>query len=316
MDAPEPLIEATYTKAPPPRHADYGHSDGAWLAIDWSRHLEEIAIESSLGCTPVSYVEMGEGPPLVFVHGLGGSWRNWLENIPHFARTHRVIAPDLPGFGLSAAPPEPVSMAGYGDFLVRFVDALDLPPETVLIGHSMGGFISTEAVIEAPHRFARLVLVSAAGISFATMRDSRKAVIGALVRLMLPIANRRMERNLGRKRLRTASFAGVIAHPDLIRRELLWELGEYAVNSPSLIEAAYALAGYDTRERLAEIEVPTLVVWGEQDRLVPPDAAYEYHRRIPGSKLTMIHDCGHMVELERPVRFNFEVGEFIEPPAS
>lgn len=313
MEEPDPLVKKTHVKAPPPAHADYGRSDGAWLDIDWSRHLREIAVESGLGCTPVSYVEMGKGPPMIFVHGLGGSWRNWLENIPHFAENHRVIAPDLPGFGLSPAPPEPISMAGYGDFLVRFADAVGLPGETVLVGHSMGGFISTEAVIEAPHRFRRLVLVSAAGVSFATMRDSRKAVIGTLVRLMLPIANRRMEHNLGRKRLRTASFAGVIAHPNLIRRELLWELGEYAVNSPSLIEAAYALAGYDTRERLAEIGVPTLIVWGEQDRLVPAGAAYEYERRIRGSQLTMIHDCGHMVELERPARFNLEVGQFIDP---
>lgn len=312
MDEPEPLIGATYEKSPPPRHADYGRSDGAWLEIDWTGYLNEIKVESDLGETRVSYVEMGEGPPALFVHGLGGSWRNWLENIPPFARDHRVVALDLPGFGRSPAPPEPVSMGRYGDLLVKFADAVGLPPETALVGHSMGGFISTEAVIEAPERFRCLVLVSAAGVSFATMSESRKTLIGMLVRVMLPIANTRIAPNLGRKRLRTASFAGVIAHPNLIRREMLWELGSYAVNSPSLIEAAYALAGYDTRERLSEIEIPTLIVWGEQDRLVPAGAAHEYQRRIRGSKLTMIHDCGHMVELERPGRFNLEVGGFLD----
>jgi len=315
MEQPDPLIGVTYTKPPAPRHADYGRSDGAWLETDWAAHIREVTVESELGITPVSYVEMGEGPPVLFVHGLGGSWRNWLENIPHFAKTHRVVAPDLPGFGLSAAPPEPITMSAYGDFLVKFSDAVGLPPETALVGHSMGGFISTEAVIEVPDRYRCLVLVSAAGVSFATMRESSKAVIGLLIRIMLPIANQRIAPNLGRKRLRTASFAGVIAHPNLIRREMLWELGQYAVNSQSLIEAAYALAGYDTRERLAEIRVPTLIVWGEQDRLVPTSGAYEYQRRIAGSRLTVIHDSGHMVELERPDRFNLEVGEFIDSPA-
>lgn len=312
MDRPHPLIEATYEEAPPPRHEDYGRSDGEWLQIEWSRYLNSVTVDSALGTTPVSYVEIGQGPPVLFVHGLGGSWRNWLENIPYFARNHRVVALDLPGFGLSPAPPEPVTMARYGDLLLRFSEAVGLPRETALVGHSMGGFISTEAVLAAPDRFRRLVLASAAGVSFATMRDSRKAVIGLLVRLVLPIANQRLERNLGRHRLRTASFAGVIAHPNLIRRELLWELGSYAVNSQCLIEAAYALAGYDTREQLPRIQLPTLIVWGEQDRLVPVNAAWEYNDRIPDSELSIIHDCGHMVELERPARFNGEVERFID----
>lgn len=312
MSEPEPLIGTTHEKSPPPRHRDYGRSDGEWLEIPWGRYLKSVTVDSDLGTTPISYVEMGEGPPVLFVHGLGGSWRNWLENIPYFARSHRVVALDLPGFGLSSAPPEPISMAAFGDCLLAFADAVGLPAETALIGHSMGGFISTEAVLEAPDRFSSLVLVSAAGVSFATMRGSRKAIIGLLVRLLLPIANQRMERNLGRKRLRTASFAGVIAHPNLIRREMLWELGSYAINSQSLIEAAYALAGYDTREQLPKIGLPTLIVWGEQDRLVPVEAAWEYNRRITDSELSVIHDCGHMVELERPARFNSEVGNFVD----
>lgn len=312
MSETDSLFGTAMPTPPPPRHEDYGDSDGEWLRIDWKRHLNEIAVDSDLGRASVSYVEMGEGPPVLFVHGLGGSWRNWLENIPYFARRHRVVALDLPGFGLSPAPPEQVSIAGYGDLLLRFADAVGLSRDTALVGHSMGGFIATESVLEAPERFRRMVLASAAGVSFATMKESRKAVIGLIVRLLLPLATRRVESNLGRSRLRKASFAGVIAHPDLIRREMLWELGSYAVNSPSLVEAAYALAGYDTREQLAKISVPTMIVWGEQDRLVPVEAAYDYARRIARSELSIIHDCGHMVELERPGRFNREVERFID----
>lgn len=294
-----------------PHHDDYGRSDGEWLKVNWSDHMRTAQVASGLGSTDVSYVEMGEGPDLLLVHGLGGSWRNWLENIPQLARTHRVVALDLPGFGLSPAPPEPVSISGYGDLVIRFADVIGLSRDTVLVGHSMGGFIATESMLEAPDRFGELVLVSAAGVSFASMREARKTVIGAIVRLVLPLAVREVEPSIGRSRLRLASFAGVIAHPDLVSREILWELGTYAVNSPSLVEAAYALAGYDTRERLSMIDRPTLVMWGEQDRLVPVAAAYEYARRIPGSRLSILHDCGHMVQMERPARFNRELLAFL-----
>ncbi|MFA9401395.1 MAG: alpha/beta fold hydrolase, partial [Acidobacteriota bacterium] len=84
---------------------DYGRSDGEWLKIDWSDHLGETVVQSRLGSTRVDYVELGEGSPVLIVHGLGGSWRNWLENLPSLARNHRVIALDLPGFGSSPMPP-------------------------------------------------------------------------------------------------------------------------------------------------------------------------------------------------------------------
>ncbi|MBN8867489.1 MAG: alpha/beta fold hydrolase [Solirubrobacterales bacterium] len=300
---------------PAPVHDDYGVSDGRWLEIDWSRRIREVTITSELGTTPVSYVEMGEGSPILLVHGLGGSWRNWLENIPFLSDEHRVVALDLPGFGLSPMPKEPISMPAYGDLVLRFADAVGLGPDTYLIGHSMGGFISTEALTAEPARFDRLSLVSAAGISFATMTGTRKSVTAAIVKMMIPVAAGRMERNLGRKRLRAASFAGVIAHPSLIGREMLWELGNYAtLRSPALFEAAYALGGYDSRDCLSQIAVPTQIVWGQQDRLVPVGAAHSYARRIPDSELSLIDDCGHMVQLERPARFNGEISRFAASP--
>jgi len=86
-----------------------------WLDIDWRPHLRSLTLHGSR----VNYVEIGTGSPLVFVHGLAGCWQNWLENIPHFANSHRVIALDLAGFGESELPHEDISIPGYG----RFVDA-------------------------------------------------------------------------------------------------------------------------------------------------------------------------------------------------
>ncbi|MGB0120227.1 MAG: alpha/beta fold hydrolase [Solirubrobacterales bacterium] len=307
-----PDAETAQQNVPPPVHDDYGVSDGEWLRINWGEHLHAVQVDSALGKTDVSYVEMGEGPAVLFVHGLGGSWRNWLENIPYFARNHRVVALDLPGFGASPLPPEPLTIAAFGDFICKFADRIGLDAETALIGHSMGGFISTEAVIDAPERFSSLTLVAAAGITFATFPQTRKQVTKTALELFLPLARNRLERNLGRKRLRTASFKGVIAHPNLMSREILWELATYGVKSPGLMQAAYSLAGYDTRDRLSEITLPTLVIWGNQDRLVPVGAAYSYEKRITTSELSLIDDSGHMVQMERPGRFNSVLEDFVD----
>lgn len=299
------------TEPPAPVHDDYGVSDGEWLRIDWSDHLKSVEVESALGRTPVSYVEIGEGPPVFFVHGLGGSWRNWLENIPAAAKNHRVVALDLPGFGASPMPPEAITIRAYGDLIVNFADQIGLGRDTALVGHSMGGFIATEAEIEAPERFSSLSLVAAAGITFTSFPQTRKQITKLAIRMTMPIAASRLERNIRRKRLRTASFSGLIAHPSMIGREILWELGSYGVKSPGLLQAAYALAGYDTRHRLAEIILPTLVIWGNQDRLVPVGAAYAYEKRIPHAELHLIEDTGHMVQMERPGRFNRTLEDFV-----
>jgi pimeloyl-ACP methyl ester carboxylesterase len=291
---------------------DYAASDGEWLRIDWSDRLAEVDVDSVLGTTPVSYVEMGEGPAILMVHGLSGSWRNWLENIPFLSKRHRVVALDLPGFGLSPMPEYPISMKSYGNFLVAFADRIGLDRETALIGHSMGGFISTEATILSPERFSSLTLVAGAGITYARLKRSQKDMAWPIARMMMPVAANRVERNFGRSRLRAAQFVGVMAHPERISREMLWELASYGLRAPATLQAAYEMAGYDTRERLAEITLPTLLIWGNQDRLVPVSAAFAYRKRIPQAELALIDDTGHMVQMERPRRFNADVEEFID----
>jgi pimeloyl-ACP methyl ester carboxylesterase len=106
------------------------------------------------------------------VHGLGGSWQNWLETIPHFAATHRVLALDLPGFGESPMPAERISIPGYGRLVDAFCEAVGLECGAV-VGNSMGGFIGAEIGIQPPHRVEKLVLVSAAGLTVEHQRNDR-----------------------------------------------------------------------------------------------------------------------------------------------
>jgi pimeloyl-ACP methyl ester carboxylesterase len=290
--------------------ADYGNPDPQpeWLAVDWRQHLHRVELPGA----EVNYAEIGEGEPILFVHGLAGCWRNWLENLPHFGRTHRAIALDLPGFGDSPVPSWEITMANYGRLLHDFCERLGIGHLAALVGNSMGGFVSTEAVIEQPERFERLVLVSAAGISFAEASGRHAKAIGRTVRAAAPFLAGDRRLWLNRPRGRDIAFGQVMRSPNRLRPELLEEQVRPGLQAPGFTDAITAIAGYDTRKRLTEIEIPTLVVWGLNDRIVPVEAALGYHRLIPRSRLEIFERTGHVPMLERPRRFNSLVEEFIE----
>ncbi len=125
---------------------DYGNPDPDWLKLDWRPHLHRVELPGG----EVNYAEIGEGEPIVFVHGISGSWQNWLENLPHFGRTHRAIALDLPGFGASPMPSWPIDMPAYGRLLHDFCEKLGVGSGATLVGNSMGGLVAAEAVLSAP----------------------------------------------------------------------------------------------------------------------------------------------------------------------
>ena len=287
--------------------SDYGNPDPEWLKIDWRDHVRQVELP---GAT-VHYAEIGTGEPILFVHGLGGCWRNWLENLPHFGRTHRAIALDLPGFGDSPMPSWPIDMPTYGRLIHDFCEKLGIDRAAALVGNSMGGFVSTEAAIERPSRFDKLVLVSAAGISFAEAEGRR---IEASVRLFeAGVAFLGGPRRLwvNRPRGREFAFGRVFHYPNRVRPELLREQMEPGIGAPGFADAIRAIGGYDTRHRLPEIEIPTLVVWGLRDQVVPVEAAIGYHRLIDGSRLELFERTGHVPQMERPERFNALLDDFL-----
>ena len=289
---------------PPPTPADgpdpYGNPDPEWLRIDWREHLRQIDVVG----TGANYVEMGEGPPLVLVHGLSGCWQNWLENIPHFARTHRVIALDLPGFGASPMPPWELTIPAYGRFVRDFCERLGIDRGS-LVGNSMGGFIATEVAITDPERVDDLTLVSAAGITWARARREPAEMLARVGRAAAPLALRFELSAIRRPKIRERAFRGVFYDPNNLRRELLWENVVPAFESPGYFDSMRNLVGYDISERLEEIEVPTLIVWGRNDYVVPVPAAFSYKKRIgENAELVIFDHCGHVPQMERPVRFN------------
>lgn len=269
---------------------------------------------------PVNTIELGEGPPVVFVHGLSGSWQNWLEQLPVLAREHRVLAVDLPGFGYSPMPREEISIAGYARLLDELLSQLEIAAAAV-VGNSMGGFIGAELAIAFPRRVERLVLVSAAGLS--THNEPRTVrAMPAILRLQRIIAASaatvasRSEAVARRRRLREATLNLVVRHPDRLPAALAAEQLRGA-GKPGFIPALEALIRFDVRERLPEIACPTLIVWGEDDRLITVDDADVFEQLIPDSRKVIFEDTGHMAMLERPEAFNELLSEFLaERPLS
>jgi pimeloyl-ACP methyl ester carboxylesterase len=287
---------------------DYGVSDRAWTRIDWREHLRRVELPGA----SVNYVEIGEGEPLLFVHGVSGCWQNWLENLPHFAAAgRRCVALDLPGFGSSPMPEWPITMAAYGQLVRDVCERLDLGG-AALVGNSMGGLLAVELALAAPEAFERLVLVSAAGI-INTWRPEERAVATAWAwRHFSPHFGRQGRQIVARPRLRRAVFQSFVRFPNRLDDDLLTEQIVNALREADAFEPALAdLIRTDFRERLATIEMPTLIVWGLSDRVVPVAAAISYHRRIPHSRLEIFERTGHVPQLERPLRFNALLDEFL-----
>ncbi|HEV3095240.1 MAG TPA: alpha/beta hydrolase [Solirubrobacteraceae bacterium] len=289
----------------------YGPQDrSGWLDVDWSAHQRWVTIAGQ----PVNVIELGEGPAIVFVHGLSGSWPNWLEQLPVFARDHRVIAMDLPGFGHSPMPTETITISLYARVLDSLLETLQVSAAT-LVGNSMGGFVSTELAIAFPQRVERLVLVSAAGIS--TYRHSRVERLEPYLRRVAPMlaaytgwTAARSDWMSRRAGLRNLSLGFVTRHPSRLPAPLAAEQIRGA-GKPGFMQALRANIDYPIRERLPEIACPTLIVWGEEDKVIPVSDASVFEELIPGSRKVIFENTGHMAMLERPGAFNGLLAGFI-----
>jgi 4,5:9,10-diseco-3-hydroxy-5,9,17-trioxoandrosta-1(10),2-diene-4-oate hydrolase len=296
-----------------------------WLDVDWARHQRWVTVAGR----PVNTIDLGEGPPIVFVHGLSGSWPNWLEQLPVFAGrngdspqggvspgfgNHRVIAMDLPGFGHSPMPSETITISLYARILDSLLETLGVSAATI-VGNSMGGFVSTELAIAFPQRVERLVLISAAGISTYRHRGAER--VEPYLRRAAPMiaaytawSAARSDWIARRPGLRNVALGMVTRHPSRLPAPLAAEQIRGA-GKPGFMQALRANLEYPVRERLPEIACPTLIVWGEEDKVIPVRDASVFEQLIPDSRKVIFEDTGHMAMLERPAAFNELLREFV-----
>ena len=256
---------------------------------------------------PIRYLTAGTGPPLVLLHGAGDNALDWRWVIPTLAATHRVYAPDLVGSPDSARPAADYSSAFFERFISAFVDALNIGQAT-FVGNSLGGLIALRLALSEPARVRALVLVDSAGLGSAVNPAFTSVNIPLLGEAAMPFWRTRVgayQRAWGRTAL-------LFTHPPRsVPREWLAEQCRLA-RSPGYLEAHLtalrALVGpFGQREvlvdRLGLLETPTLVIWGERDRVFPLSQAKRSVVRLRDGSLAIIPDCGHMPHVECPDRF-------------
>lgn len=261
-----------------------------------------------------------EGPredpePIVLLHGTGASlhtWDGWVRELRH---QRRVVRIDLPGFGLTgpfAGEHDPEDYRGdtYARFLLALMDQLGLQ-RVVLGGNSLGGEIAWRTATLAPERVSRLVLVDPSGLDVRP-----EAVPAAFVMAALPVL-----REIGRaalpRELVAASLASVYGDPARISPELVdryWHMAMREGNRRALSLRLQQLEPGAAAARLDSIAVPTLLLWGERDRLIPPAAGQEMQRRIPGSQLVLLPTLGHVPQEEDPAASLAPVRSFLGLP--
>jgi len=236
------------------------------------------------GCN-ITLMRGGTGRPLLILHGAGGAG-GWLPFMADLAPRHDVIVPEHPGFGASDTPDWLDTIADLAGFYLDFLDQLDLN-DVDLVGFSLGGWIAAELAARNTRRLASLTLVAAAGIHV-------KGV--AQVDSFLQNDEQRV-RDFFHDPQRADEMLKHLARPELEDVNLK--------NRTTTAKLIWQPRGYDPHlhKWLHRIDVPTLLVWGDDDRLFPKDYAFAYQRLIPGSKVAIIPECGHLPQAEQRQAF-------------
>ena len=248
--------------------------------------------------TRLRYAVGGDGPPVVLVHGLGGTIENWRAIAPPLAARHRVLVPDLPGHGRSAPLPEARHVDALAEAVIGIADAEQIEG-AVWVGHSLGGVVGLRAAVLRPAAVRGLVLAAAAGIGSASR--AAQVTLGVLGvarpgRWIAPHRHAWARSRLGRR----AAFGWWgVADPDALEPELAEAFLLGPANHTNTRQAGRALLASDPRMELDRVSCPCLCLWGATDRWVRLEDGMEYARRLR-APLRAIAGCGHLMIGERP----------------
>ncbi len=226
------------------------------------------------------YRVAGSGTPLVLIHGFGVSGYTWQRALPYLAQQHEVFVVDLPGYGHSKTHGA-WHLREMAPLLARWLQKLQLPP-IALMGHSMGGAIAIHLTAYAPELISRLLLVNAAGIPLQTP---------------LPA--------LATRSLHSFFQTGNGTLPLPLVRDILQP------RIPLLWQSAQEMKRSDFRAELAHITIPTLIIWGERDVMLPIALGHALQEALPHATFVTMPHCGHRPMLGQPALFSKSVLAFL-----
>jgi pimeloyl-ACP methyl ester carboxylesterase len=262
----------------------------------------------------LNYVVTGDGPPAVLVHGEASSLLDWQWVVPGLSDLVRVHALDLPGHGDTTKPAAPYSAALLTDTLVAFLDALDLE-RVILVGHSLGGILATRAARLRPERVSGLCLVDSGGlgraISPANILEALPGVgeMGLLVKRTE--AGRWQHGYLRAARLHARWWR---VHPSwLLEQRRLVGMTGFSEATLTVNRSTVDLWGQkeSITEDLPHLDLPSLVLWGAEDSVVPFWHASRAAAALPDARTRLFQSCGHMPHVERPQAFVEELRAFL-----
>ena len=271
--------------------------------------------EISLHGNRVSYRAGGDGPLLVLIHGITSSSASWEAVLPVLAERFTVLAPDLLGHGQSDKPAGDYSLGSHACIVRDLMLALGHGPGTI-VGHSLGGGIAMQLGYQFPELMERLVLVSSGGLGREVSIFLRAVTLPGS-ELVLPVIASRpvidagtgVGRALGRLGLQAGSDLGQIARGIASLNEL-GARRAFVHTARSVIDAGGQRV--DARDRLYLAEaVPSLLVWGDEDPIIPARHGIRAHGLMPGSRLELFESAGHFPHLDDGIRFTSLLGEFV-----
>ncbi len=254
------------------------------------------------------YLEAGDGEALILVHGWCGNAFNWMDVFDDFAEDYHTIALDLPGSGKSGcAPGKHYDVMFYSDFVARFMDELGIE-KAHLVGHSMGGHVAAMFALRHPERLDKLVLVDAAGLGAEpgpmalASRLLTPPLIIPMIHLIFPVTEEGLATVPASERKRV----------ELAEERYGSELR--ACTGQALSQSMKSISRDLIKNRLKEIHARTLVVWCEDDDLLPVESASVYQEGIKEAELIIIKSCSHSPMQCRPEKFSQAVKEFLASP--
>lgn len=263
-----------------------------------------------------AFVHVGSGPALLLIHGIGHDQRTWRDIIPDLARDHTVVAPDLLGHGQSDKPRADYSVAAYANGMRDLLSVLGIERATV-VGHSLGGGVATQFAYQYPERCERLVLVSSGGVARGVHPSLRLATAPA-ADVALSVVNAPLAEAATRACFRLLSafdadlaldrdavmqlFAGL--HDATGRRAFVRTLRavvDLHGQVVTMLDRCYLTVG-----------MPTLLVWGGRDGVIPLEHGRIAHAAMPGSRLEIFEGAGHFPHQQDPARFLNLLRTFLE----